>query len=93
MVFLVYQVKPRAVNPKNRVLPISIGTKTPKIKTEKITVVVYSPWTREVVSSNLTSQTKWKYAKVGELGLSEMNSFIQRNKKSNKIVELKTVVF
>ncbi len=27
-------------------------------KTEKITVVVYSPWTREVAGSNPASQTK-----------------------------------
>ena len=64
MVFLVYLVKPRAVNPKNRVR----FPKTPK--TGKITVVVYPPWKREVAGSNPASQTKWKYAKAGELGRS-----------------------
>ena len=51
MVLLVYLVKYRNVDPKNRV-------RFPKVpKTGKITVVVYPPWTREVVGSNPTSQT------------------------------------
>ena len=87
MVFLVYLVKPRAVNPKNRVR----FPKTPK--TGKITVVVYPPWTREVAGSNPASQTKWKYAKAGELDRSEMNFFIQRNQKNNKNDELNNAVF
>ena len=50
MVFLVYLVKPRAVNPKNRVR----FPKTPK--TGKITVVVYPPWTREVAGNVIKSR-------------------------------------
>lgn len=47
MVFLVYSVKYQIVDLKNRVR----FPKTPKSKAEKITVVVYSPWTREVAGS------------------------------------------
>lgn len=54
MVFLVYLVKYQIVDLKNRVR----FPKTPKNKAEKITVVVYSPWTREVAGSNPASQTK-----------------------------------
>jgi hypothetical protein len=73
MVFLVYLVKYRTVNPKNRVR----FPKTPKI-TEKITVVVYPPWTREVVGSNPTSQTvllRFKEAEVQRLKGTKVQRF------------------
>lgn len=73
--------------------PQNLSILEPLKKTGKITVVVYPPWTREVAGSNPASQTKWKYAKAGELGRSEMKFFIQRNQKNNKNDELNTVVF